>query len=296
MTLENLHPRFPDSDHCQTCGDPYPCPTLTASREAAGAQLPDRGGDVIDDIRVALAQRHGLSDEHRAFYSEVVDRFEGLASERDRLRTAWESARRGRAEAREDAGMERFFARAAEADVIHLRKELRAESTRVSAARDERDQALRAARSIRDRIAGWLEGVGSAWEGAHVRDMKTLLPDTDDTLPEADMVEPGDEVTTLAELHDLVERLALDLSETGKAVTQRLAVVEGRLGITDDTPEGPARYRDADGDLWEETSPGYLLLAVRRLPHVRMARPYAVVDGEFGPLTPVTNETSGGAE
>ena len=259
MTLENLHPRFPDSDHCQTCGDPYPCPTLTASREAAGAQLPDRGGDVIDDIRVALARRHGLSDEHRAFYSEVVARFEGLTADRDHVRVTRDRYRTERGEARR-------YVRILEAQRADLRKKLSAESARVSAARDERDQALQAAREVTGR------------------------------LPEEDMVEPGDEVTTLAELHDLVERLALDLSETGKAVTQRLAVVEGRLGITDDTPEGPARYRDADGDLWEETSPGYLLLAVRRLPHVRMARPYAVVDGEFGPLTPVTNETSGGAE
>ena len=131
-------------------------------------------------------------------------------------------------------------------------------------------------------------------------------------LPEEDMVEPGDEVPGLAELRALVERLALDQAGTTKAVTKLLATVEDRLGITDEeppadgilpsvrelrrmheeekasTPEAPTRYRDRDGDLWEETSPGYLLLAVRRLPHVRMSRPYAVVADEFGPLTPVT--------
>lgn len=177
-----------------------------------------------------------------------------MRDERDRLRTAWESARRGRAQARETAGMERFFASAAAADVIRLRKEVRAESARVSQARDERDQALRSAREVTGR------------------------------LPEDDMVEPGDEVPDLAELHALVERLALDLSETGKAVTQRLAVVETHLGITDEDTEAPARYRDRDGDLWEETSPGHLFLSTRGM----TGRPYAVVADEFGPLTPVT--------
>jgi len=26
--LADTHPKFPDSDHCQNCGDQYPCPTL----------------------------------------------------------------------------------------------------------------------------------------------------------------------------------------------------------------------------------------------------------------------------
>lgn len=221
-----------------------------------------------------------------------------MRNERDRLRTAWESARRGRAEARETAGMERFFAGVAAADVIRLRKELRAETGRVSQARDERDQALQAARSTRDRIAEWLEECGSAWEGAHVRAM-TLLPassdQTGDALPAEDLVEPGDEVTDLAELHELVERLALDLSETGKAVTKRLAVVEGRLGITDEdtTDEAPTRYRDRDGDLWEQDADNpdrYILTQWRdgsSVGHPLTRTLDALRDG-YGPLTPVT--------
>lgn len=31
--IEDLHPRYSDSDHCQTCGDPYPCPTLVVARQ-----------------------------------------------------------------------------------------------------------------------------------------------------------------------------------------------------------------------------------------------------------------------
>ncbi|WP_017614168.1 hypothetical protein [Nocardiopsis salina] len=56
-------------------------------------QLPDRSGDVIDDIRAALSQRDDLNDEHRAFFSDIVDRFEALAVDRDRHRSAWQSAR-----------------------------------------------------------------------------------------------------------------------------------------------------------------------------------------------------------
>lgn len=29
--LAALHPKFTDSDHCRTCGDVYPCPTLTSA-------------------------------------------------------------------------------------------------------------------------------------------------------------------------------------------------------------------------------------------------------------------------
>jgi hypothetical protein len=56
-------------------------------------QLPDRNGDVIDDIAAALSKRGDLSDEHRAFYRSVLDRFEGLTSERDRLATDLETTR-----------------------------------------------------------------------------------------------------------------------------------------------------------------------------------------------------------
>lgn len=236
MTLENLHPKFPDSDHCQTCGDPYPCPTLTASRGATGAQLPDRGGDIIADIAIALAQQVDLSDEHRA----VLARFEALASERDRLRTAWESARRRAVNLRTQLGDARRWGRILEAQRAALRREVRAESAQVSAARDERDQALRAAREATGR------------------------------LPEEDMVEPGDEVPALAELADRVAAL-----ETA---------VDAHLGTTDEDP--PARYRDRDGDLWEQTGPGHLRLAHPQLLSVGMARPYDVVSNEFGPLTP----------
>lgn len=72
-------------------------------------QLPDRNGDVIDDIVIALTRRGDLSDEHHAFYSEIVHRFEGLAADRDRLRTAWESARR-RARQQRDALREAMIA------------------------------------------------------------------------------------------------------------------------------------------------------------------------------------------
>lgn len=57
------------------------------------AQLPDRGGDIIDDIRAALSRRDDLTDEHRAFFAEIVDRVEALALDRDRHRIAWQSAR-----------------------------------------------------------------------------------------------------------------------------------------------------------------------------------------------------------
>ena len=111
----------------------------------AVSQLPDRNGDVIDDIAIALTRRDDLSDEHRAFYSEVLDRFDVLASElarvrddRDRHRTAWKSARHGRAQTREQLEDARRYVRILEAQRADLRQEVR----------DTSDQALRAARAL----------------------------------------------------------------------------------------------------------------------------------------------------
>lgn len=134
-------------------------PDTDGTTDTQHAQLPDRNGDVIDDIAIALTRRDDLSDEHRAFYSEVLDRFDVLASElarvrddRDRHRTAWESARRGRAQAYRQLDVARRWVRILEAQRKDLRREVRAESARVSQARDERDQALQAAREVTGRL------------------------------------------------------------------------------------------------------------------------------------------------
>jgi hypothetical protein len=104
-----------------------------------------------------------------------------------------------------------------------------------------------------------------------------------DRLPEEDLVEPGDEVPALAELAD------------------RVAAIEERLdaaGIA--TPgTGPARYRDKYGNVWEET-PGGTLSAVEDLDGNPWGTPttlsFAYVSDLNGPLTPVTDEATGGAE
>ena len=198
-------------------------------------QLPDRNGDVIADIAIALTRRNDLSDEHRAFYLSIFDRFEALTSERDRLRTAWGSARRGRAEAYRQLDEARRWGRILEAQRADLRRE------------------LRAAREVTGR------------------------------LPEDDMVEPSDEVPALAELADRVAAL-----ETA---------VDAHLGTTDEEP--PARYRDRDGDLWEERPEG-TLTTIAVSPDfpgdLGITLPRAVAARQYGPLTPVTTETAGGAE
>lgn len=220
-------------------------------------QLPDRNGDVIDDIVIALTRRGDLSPEHRAFYESILDRFEALTSERDRLRTAWESARRGRAQAYRQLDDARRWGRTLEAQRADLRQELRGA-----------------------RAAG--------------------------RLPEEDMVEPGVEVTDLRELADRVAAIEQRLDEEsaqsysqgvedmreqamraasdapGTPYTPTEAIRD--LSLTDTTEQPPTRYRDRDGDLWEETSPGHLFLSIRGM----TGRPYAVVADEFGPLTPVT--------
>lgn len=241
-------------------------------------QLPDRNGDVIDDIVIALTRRGDLSPEHRAFYESILDRFEALTSERDRLHTAWESARRGRAQAYRQLDDARRWGRILEAQRKDLRQELRAESTRVAALR-------------------------IAYQAAKDAD-----------LPEEDMVEPGDEVTGLRELADRVAAIEQRLDEEsaqsysqgvedmreqamraasdapGTPYTPTEAIRD--LSLTDTTEQPPARYRDRDGDLWEKSLPGHLFLSTRGM----TGRPYAVVADEFGPLTPVTTETTGGAE
>lgn len=69
---------------------------------------------------------------------ELAQEIERLTNERDRLRIAWESARRGRAQAREQLDDARRYVRILEAQRADLRQEVR----------DTSDQALRAARAL----------------------------------------------------------------------------------------------------------------------------------------------------
>lgn len=69
---------------------------------------------------------------------ECVECLRALARERGRLRTAWESARRGRAQAREQLDDARRYVRILETQRADLRQEVR----------DTSDQALRATRAL----------------------------------------------------------------------------------------------------------------------------------------------------
>lgn len=45
--IEGLHPKFPDSDHCQTCGDRFPCPTLVEVRAALADHVHVEHGEEV---------------------------------------------------------------------------------------------------------------------------------------------------------------------------------------------------------------------------------------------------------
>lgn len=159
--------------------------------EDQDAQLPDRGGDVIDDIAIALARRDDLSDEHRAFCMEVFDRFEALTSERDQVRVTRDRYRDERNTARAELADARRWGRILEAQRKDLRKKLSAETDRVAALR-------------------------IAYQAAKNAD-----------LPEEDMVEPGDEVSDrvgaleqqYTDLADLVHGHGEDLTRLRRRYT-----------------------------------------------------------------------------
>ncbi|OLT27772.1 hypothetical protein BJF83_17465 [Nocardiopsis sp. CNR-923] len=124
-----------------------------------------------------------------------------------------------------------------------------------------------------------------------------------DALPAEDLVEPGDEVPTIAELHGWVERLDRDLSDTTKAVTQRLAAIEERLSPADTkaTPAStPAWYQDKDGDIWGQHPDGRFAMVRSRdgrpAPYFK-PRTLDALDDRYGPLTRVDDAApAGGAE
>lgn len=86
--------------------------TEDAITDAQDAQLPDRNGDVVNDIRIALDTRVDLTPEHRAFYAEIIHRFEGLAADRDQVRVTRDRYRD-----------ERNTARAEKAQVLQAARE-----------------------------------------------------------------------------------------------------------------------------------------------------------------------------
>lgn len=63
------------------------------SASGLDSQLPDRGGDIITDLDVALATRTDLTDEHRACYEAILSRVEEIRAERDRALRAARSMR-----------------------------------------------------------------------------------------------------------------------------------------------------------------------------------------------------------
>lgn len=68
------------------------------SASGLDSQLPDRGGDIITDLDVALATRTDLTDEHRACYEAILSRVEEIRAERDRALHAARSMRERAAE------------------------------------------------------------------------------------------------------------------------------------------------------------------------------------------------------
>lgn len=63
------------------------------SASGLDSQLPDRGGDIITDLDVALATRTDLTDEHRACYEAILSRVEEIRAERDQALRAARSMR-----------------------------------------------------------------------------------------------------------------------------------------------------------------------------------------------------------
>lgn len=107
---------------------------------ATEASAPAAGG-VLDDVRAALARPGELSEHDAGFYRRLIDSIDQVMSERERLHTAWTSARRRARSARTDAAAERSSRVLVENLLRGVRAELASESARVSAARYGRDEA-----------------------------------------------------------------------------------------------------------------------------------------------------------
>jgi hypothetical protein len=193
------------------------------------AQLPDRGGDILDDIRAALSRRGDLSDEHRAFYSEIVARFEGLAADRDR-------ARRARDRYRDERNSERQR-------VAKLR------------ARTEKAEGMLTAVHEKHSATSYDPSrcyCGNPYPCPTIRAVNDARPDLVD-LPAEDLVEPGDEVPTLAELADRVaaieERLrnesALSYSQGVEDMRERAAQVVRQRDYAGHGEDNATAIRDA---------------------------------------------------
>lgn len=277
------------------------------------AQLPDRNGDVLDGVRAALARPGDLSDHDAEFYRRLVDavdqlivdrdqarrdasiagdvtaqtkrllerrtgtlraRAERAESDRDRLRTAWTSARRGRAQAT--------------AGVDYLLKEVETAMAAVEKVTAERDRARRTRDRYRDeRNAAWerVDTLRLAYQAA-----KDSRPDLADHLPPEDLVEPGDEVPTLAEMDGRVHTLEAGAAsvEQLRKVVDRVAAIEERLNPA---PVGPTRWRDRDGHIWVEHGYGF-----RRQDTDDRVPNMLFLGGLHGPLTLVTDAPAGGTE
>ncbi|GAA1455412.1 hypothetical protein [Nocardiopsis tropica] len=226
------------------------------------AQLPDRDGDdVLDGVRAALARPGDLSDHDAAFYRRLVDAVDQVVQTRDRLRTAWTSARRR-------AARERALAEIR----ASVRDRMRAQLDRAVEDRDEyRADALRA----RAEVGGLRQALRALLGGGDRPDLADI--------PAADLVEPGDEVTTLAEMDGRMV-----------AVEQRLDAIEERLsppemrGMRAPERPAPARVADTVGDVWVEDGDRYRL---ERAHGVLL--PLAELEDRYGPLATMP---AGGAE
>jgi hypothetical protein len=170
-----------------------------------------------------------------------------------------------------------------------------------------------AARSMRTRAAevsdAWSESHGVAdtsdYIGSAIRALPLLpdgvaahraaRPDLVD-LPAEDLVEPGDEVPTLAELYGRVTDLEELTASQADLLERHSRALEPSARKA---PEEPARYRDRHGDLWERADPFLYVLVETDGDDTGGAiysRPLEYVRDTYGPLTPVTDETAGGAE
>ncbi|WP_435109955.1 hypothetical protein [Nocardiopsis synnemataformans] len=170
---------------------------------------------------------------------------------------------------------------------------LRARAERAEGERDELRRALRSALSSPD-----TPGVHTTL--AHMQRLAGLddAPDRPDLvdLPAADMVEPGDEVPTLAEQADRLTAVEQRLDALEELTASQASLLEAHsralepsaLGHAVSTPPpAPARYRDRRGDVWEDQGDGTLrAIAVHRdradnlgtvLSHVSVEHHYGVL-------------------
>ena len=104
-------------------------------------------------------------------------------------------------------------------------------------------------------------------------------------LPAEDLIEPGDEVPTLAELYERLHTLAAGAAsaEQLRQVEERVAVLEARERAEHaPTPSAPTAYRDRDGHIWEAHGFGYQRQGTdNRLPNRHF------LEGLHGPITPL---------